>query len=178
MEHQPFESWLLNADRLSAPEQARLEMHLLGCPACQNLSAGLALIEARLRGLPPAHPRPGFTQRWLERVQADRLEARARQAWLLLGGILAAGGMLGSLLTWIVVWQYGSPARLIILVAKGLVETGLQLHLFLNVLSASARAAGTFIPGPAWLSVLGAAAGLVALWMASLYRVTYRGERS
>jgi anti-sigma factor RsiW len=95
MSHQPFETWLLAGEALTAEQAERLRDHLQECAACRALQAAWAEVEGELRSSPWAEPAPGFTARWQARLALAERKAESRQAWLALG--CALGGASGVL---------------------------------------------------------------------------------
>ena len=66
MNHQPFETWLLDDKVLTAAEKRELNSHLRTCKTCSALAeTGLALRSARA-----VSPAPGFALRFQHRLAA------------------------------------------------------------------------------------------------------------
>jgi anti-sigma factor RsiW len=65
---------------LPAPERARVEEHLAGCPECRAVVEGCCAIAAALSGLPPPAPPEDFTDRVMTRIDdRERRVARERR---------------------------------------------------------------------------------------------------
>jgi len=64
MNHQPFESWLLNEDPLTPQQRGELNLHLADCENCGTLDGSLRAMEKALRSAPMAAPVSGFTRRF------------------------------------------------------------------------------------------------------------------
>ena len=75
MNHQPYESWILDETTLSLAEQRQMKDHLDSCAACRKLATGWIAARRSMRAAPPARPAPGFTGRF----QARLAERRALQ---------------------------------------------------------------------------------------------------
>ena len=77
MNHQPFESWLLDDKYLSATEKRELASHLRDCRTCTALAeTGLALRSAKVTS-----PAAGFTLRFQQRLAAQKVAERRRKLW-------------------------------------------------------------------------------------------------
>ncbi len=85
MTHQPYEDWLLDEPNMLPMEQAsELKAHLANCTDCRSLAEALGQVELRLRQEPQVSPVEGFSLRWQERLEAERLSRHRRQTWLAL----------------------------------------------------------------------------------------------
>jgi hypothetical protein len=166
MNHQPFETWLLE-DKLISPEQRReLHSHLRTCAYCAALlETGKALSSVKMMS-----PALGFTSRFQARLAAHKVADRRRRFW---GAILFVAGGLAILM-----WMAGpylasflaSPATWI----SALVEWGIYL---VTTLQAMAEAGSVlwhvvpgFVPPFAWMILLSAFAGISLLWSVSIWR--------
>jgi hypothetical protein len=172
MNHQPFETWLLEDVPLKTEQQRELQAHLHMCPACSAIAeANLALRSARL-----AAPLDGFTARFERRLLTHRREQRARQR---IGGILFTLGGLALLL-----WLAGpllmgfmrSPAQWITM-AVGYV---LFLVTFAQTLAEAGRVllhvVPEFVTPFGWMIAFSTLAGLGLLWSISIWRFTRRPQ--
>ena len=166
MNHQPFETWLLE-DKLISPEQRReLHSHLRTCAYCAALlETGKALSSVKM-----ISPALGFTARFQARLAAHKVADRRRRFW---GAVLFVAGGLA-----IVMWVAGpylasflaSPATWI----SALVEWGIYL---ITTLQAMAQAGSVlwhvvpaFVSPFAWMVLLSAFAGISLLWSVSIWR--------
>lgn len=76
---------------LSAPEGARVETHLSGCPSCQALVSSFEALSEALTAMPLAEPPADFTAVVMARIdQRELARARERQATLAVLGAVAA----------------------------------------------------------------------------------------
>lgn len=86
MNHQPFESWLLNDQPLTPIEKRDLDAHIRICKYC----AALAETGIELRSMRTISPKPGFADRFKKRLAAGKIADRRRMIWspivFLLGG--------------------------------------------------------------------------------------------
>ena len=88
MSHQPFESYLLADTALSQEQHNALDQHLKGCERCFAIYSALAELNTVLHYSPPPLPKPGFTQRWQNRLEVRRQTRQIRKYWGLAIGIL------------------------------------------------------------------------------------------
>lgn len=72
MDHQPFETWILNQTELSEKDKHILDNHLQTCNHCQKLSVSWKSVEHELTHTPLAQPKPGFAQRFIASLTARR----------------------------------------------------------------------------------------------------------
>lgn len=166
MNHQPFETWLLE-DKLISPEQRReLHSHLRTCAYCAALlETGKALSSVKM-----ISPALGFTARFQARLAAHKVADRRRRFW---GAVLfVAGGL--AILMWVagpyLASFLASPATWI----SALVEWGIYL---ITTLQAMAQAGSVlwhvvpaFVSPFAWMVLLSAFAGISLLWSVSIWR--------
>ncbi len=82
MNHQPFEKWLLSEDPLSPEEKQSLDFHLSTCEQCQELQDSWYGVKDLFLEVPDIEPATGFTNRWLERLKAEKqLSQVGRNRW-------------------------------------------------------------------------------------------------
>jgi hypothetical protein len=166
MNHQPFETWLLE-DKLINPEQRReLHSHLRTCAYCAALlETGKALSSVKM-----ISPALGFTARFQARLAAHKVADRRRRFW---GAILfVAGGL--AILMWVagpyLASFLASPATWI----SALVEWGIYLVTTLQAMAEAGSVLWHVVPGfvsPfAWMVLLSAFAGISLLWSVSIWR--------
>src|SRR5688572_27437288 len=92
MNHQPFETWLLDDKHLTTIEKRELDSHLRACKTCSALAqTGFALRSAKV-----VSPTAGFTLRFQEKLVLQKIAERRRKLWGLI--VLIVSGV--SLLTW------------------------------------------------------------------------------
>lgn len=171
MNHQPFETWLLNEVALDAQQQRELDSHLRSCAYC----AALVKTARVLRSVKMAVPAQGFATRFQTRLAAEKAADRRRR---ILGSIFfALGGML--LLGWLaspyLAGFFQSPANWI----AALVQMGVFI---LTTLQAGAEAGvvilnvlGRLLPPLGWMVIVSGVAGVSLLWSVSIWRFAFRG---
>jgi cation transport ATPase len=83
MNHQPFESWILDEEPLGKQQQAELEGHLLSCQSCKTLQESWGIAKHQIKSAPVKQPAPGFSMRWQSSLKARReAEERAQSRTL------------------------------------------------------------------------------------------------
>lgn len=90
MEHQPFETWLLEDTPLPPKDLRKLRQHTSECASCAALKSANAI----LRQPVSAAPAPGFTGRFAERLAAQRQREKRYFRLGMLTLALGAGGIL------------------------------------------------------------------------------------
>lgn len=85
MEHQPFNSWLVDRSGLNEDEEEILQDHLAACPECTALARDLQNLDDTLKSTPCHQPRAEFTQRFMTSLPERREREQARQVkkWMI-----------------------------------------------------------------------------------------------
>jgi anti-sigma factor RsiW len=168
MNHQPFESWLLDELPL-APEQKReLDSHLRTCSRCAALvETGLALHAPRM-----VSPASGFTQRFQTRLAARRIAERRKRFWGIVVFSLAGMGALLLLAFPLLRGLAASPAEWINLVLGYLLFIFSSVQALTEVGSVFLRVVPGFVPPFVWMVLASALAGMSLLWTVSIWRIT------
>jgi hypothetical protein len=99
MNHQPYESWILESHNLTNKEQGELLQHLAGCKACQQLRDQWLGLRQEMISAPVVSPRPDFARRWQAGNVERRVREQRRQAWKL---FLACSGSAATILLFLV----------------------------------------------------------------------------
>ncbi|MGC8855437.1 MAG: anti-sigma factor family protein [Anaerolineae bacterium] len=170
MNHQPFETWLLEEQPLNAAQKRELQEHLQVCSAC----ASLAEIEVLL--LKPAlMPAPaGFAQRFQQRLLRQRARERGQRLWgmilLLVMGVALLVGMLAPLVN-----EVGAaPAKWINYFIGYFLFLSTSLQAAVEVFRVVLRFLPGFVPPFFWIVLLSALFGLGLLWIFSIWRLSER----
>jgi predicted anti-sigma-YlaC factor YlaD len=108
MTHQPYLNWMLvdpdQPDEALRPEQTvALQQHLESCPECSRLSQAWQAVERELKQPEQAAPAPGFSARWLARLETERSVQQRQHGYRLLAlniGLALAGLALLVVLAW------------------------------------------------------------------------------
>ena len=171
MDHQPFETWILDAHSQPPEDSQALRQHLEACPRCRALQVGWQAAEHTLGSVPMLNPQPGFSMRWQAGLAQRRALQQARQVRVLL---LSLGlGALASLVVLILIYlESASPADLLI----GAVRLITNLN---GWLVTAQRLIASLLSHPLPL-VLWIAAGcglclLVTTWVLTLWRISVKG---
>ena len=170
--HQPFENWLLSEGSLTQEESHTLQEHLNDCEACRMLAGALREVERELRAAPVLSPAPGFVSRWQARAQADRLRLYRRQTFFIM--MLSIGGAM-FLLTFLALALYPivqSPMPVLLAVVYELTSTLTFATAIGEALMTVLRTVVGVIPPTQWAAIWTALAGLGALWIIALQRLT------
>jgi len=167
MDHQPFENWLLNDERLTPEQDRELRVHLRTCPTCNTL----ARANFSLRSSAVIAPAPGFAQRFQVRLAAQRkVERRRTIIGLFLLASVGIGGLFWLLFPYLPYLAL-PPERLASLWITNMVSLALTAralgafgNTILNVL-------GSSIPTYVWAFSLFLFGGLGFLWSVTFHRM-------
>jgi hypothetical protein len=88
MDHQPYKTWILLNPALDSARAEQLEAHLAECRECRQLSGAQQKIDLAFQQSPAPQPAPGFSARWLARIQEQEKRERLRLTWFLMSGLL------------------------------------------------------------------------------------------
>ncbi len=77
MNHQPFETWIIDDLPLDKQQQTELEEHLRDCQSCKTLQLSWETAKHKIKSAPVKQPSPGFSMRWQASLK-ERREAEAR----------------------------------------------------------------------------------------------------
>lgn len=174
MLHQPFEDWLGSEEALTPEQRQALESHLRDCAACAGLARALAEVDRTLQEAEGVGPEAGFGVRFAQRLEARQIRDLRRQGWVAFGVAAAAAALLLApvAMRWLKFWD--SPGELVV----GTLIRAHDLAVGLRVAGGLARAflsnLAVTIP-PTWvLGFLFGCGGLVAVWVALMYRFAFR----
>lgn len=172
MNHQPFESWLLDDKVLNPTEKRELDSHLRTCKACSALAGtGLALRSAR-----SASPAPGFALRFQQRLAAQKVAERRRRLWGLIVLIFSAVTLLGLFLAPLVVAFVSAPVEWLTATLGYLLFVFTSLQSIGEVAGVFVRMLPSFLPPYAWMVILSGLAGVGLLWIVSIWRFARRHQ--
>lgn len=170
MNHQPFETWLLEETPLTPSQKRELQEHLQVCVSCAALAETGALLRDRRMVAAPA----GFAVRFQERLAARRARQRQRRLWGLL--LLAVSGVLLSmwLLKPVLAWWGVAPATWINVALGYLFFLLTSLHALAEIVQIALRFLPGFILPFFWMVLVSALAGFSLLWIVSIWRLSQR----
>jgi anti-sigma factor RsiW len=174
MNHQPFETWLLEPSQLNEQQAAELRAHLAGCPDCARLQVAWQQVAAVIRAEPELPAPAGFTQRWQADLEARKARQRARQVRRAL--FLLAGGVFLVSLALLGYWIASGPAEFLLRLATtytDLASTVGGVQQFFQFLLHVAPPAIPFVLGlalAAWVLILS------LTWVFAFLRFSSKGE--
>ncbi len=97
MNHQPFDTWLIEPEELTPEQKGALSQHLQTCSQCRQLSVSLVRLDRILEETPIQLAPIGFTDRFQANLARRRKEEQRRQIrtviLILLGAILTSSGI-------------------------------------------------------------------------------------
>ena len=172
MTHETFETMLFSDAPLSPENQQSLQAHLQTCESCRHLAVAWQAVEADLRTAPLLEPQPGFSGRWLERLEMERQRLQRRQALAALQFYIAGAFLLfGSLL--ILYWpNLQSPGTLILNWLSHLMVLVYFIGSATDLLSSIVFTAIRQVPLLWWVLLAGIASELGVLWVVSFRLLT------
>jgi len=172
MNHQPFETWLLDDKVLNPTEKRELTSHLRECKNCSALAeTGLALRSSRV-----ASPVPGFTMRFQQKLAAQKAAEQRRRLWGLIVLILSGVGLAGWLLAPVLISIATSPVEWLISAAGIFLFVFTSLQAFGEIVTVMARMLPDFLPPYMWMVILSGLAGMGLLWAVSIWRLARRPQ--
>ncbi|MFN8380721.1 MAG: hypothetical protein U0V02_02205 [Anaerolineales bacterium] len=166
MNHQPFESWLLDDKYLNAAEKRELDSHLRDCRTCSALAeTGLALRSAKV-----ATPAAGFTLRFQQRLAAQKVAERRRRLWGLIVLIVSGVGLLSWFAAPLVYAFISSPVQWLTASIGYFLFVFTSIQAFSEILRILTRIVPSFVSPYALMVILSALAGLGLVWVVSIWR--------
>ena len=167
MDHQPYEKWLLDDERLTPEQNRDLRLHLKSCIAC----SALAFANLELRSAGVVAPQAGFGLRFQARlVSLQRVQSR--RAWIGMF-LLAFLGLTGFL------WLFSPylfflglpPTRLAGWWISNLVYLALAVHTLGALVNTLSGVLSALVPAYVWPLALALTCGMVFLWTVSVKKV-------
>ena len=166
MNHQPFESWLLDDKYLSAAEKRELDSHLRDCRTCTALAeTGLALRSAKVTS-----PAAGFTLRFQQRLAAQKIAERRRKLWGLIVLVVSGLGLLSWFAAPFVYAFIAAPVEWLTAAVGYFLFMFTSMQAFSEIIRVLSRIVPNFIPPYAWMVLISSLAGLGLIWIVSIWR--------
>jgi hypothetical protein len=90
MDHQPFEDWIFEQNKITEEENKKLRNHILECDQCTDLRTSWAQVESILIDAPMAAPMPGFSKRFAANMVVKKHQEQQKQSirYLLIVGLV------------------------------------------------------------------------------------------
>jgi hypothetical protein len=177
MNHQPFDMWLFEEEALSPDQDRALADHLESCEHCRALAAAWRAVEGQLHSTSQIEPAPGFTQRWLASLADDRQRAGQRQLSIVLLsttiGLVTLTLLFGAQL--LPLLQPVIPA--ITQWFSKIIGVIAHLNLVGEIYSILFEIMVEGIPIVYRVALPISLAGLSAMWIVSLYRLSFQNLR-
>lgn len=172
MNHQPFETWLLDDKVLTPTEKRELNSHLRECKNCSALAeTGLALRSARV-----VSPVPGFALRFQQKLAVQKAAEQRRRLWGMLVLILSGVGLVGWFVAPFLISVVNSPVEWLISSTGVFLYIFGSLQAFADLLSVMVRILPEFLPPYMWMVILSGLAGMGLLWTVSIWRLARRPQ--
>lgn len=168
MDHQFYENWLLDDERLTGEQERELRLHLRSCAQC----TALARANGTLRAAPMSTPPTGFALRFQERLAAERKAQRIRNilglTLILVVGVGVALWLVPAYLTYL----SSSPAQVAAGWITNLMLAGLALRTIGQTGNTLLEATTVFVPAYVWALSLAVLTGIGFLRLFSSRRFT------
>ena len=170
MNHQQFETWILQESDLNKEQQRELHLHIKGCSKCQGFFQAVHQLDHLFKIAPEPTPLPNFSARWMDRIKGKEKRRNRLILGLTLSGIALATVVLlsavGLELRSAVGFFPQMMLELVTFIANGIVF----LNQISNILSPLVRV-GTKYLSPLWLyAITFGLSGITAAWIISSLR--------
>jgi predicted anti-sigma-YlaC factor YlaD len=171
MNHQQFETWILEGSELEKEQQRTLHLHLKGCSQCQAFYQAVHQLDHLFKTAPEPAPSPNFGARWIAR--AEQQEKRGKR--LILGFTLSIMALATILLLGAVGFELRSAMDFFPQMLLQLVNFIADGFIFLNqintILSPLVRVGVKYL-SPLWLYALTfGLSAITAAWIISSLRI-------
>jgi anti-sigma factor RsiW len=174
MEHQPFETWIIDEIELNIEQKAAMDSHLAACPKCRGLSQAWSHVRERIETAPVALPAPGFSQRFQSslaerQLRKQQLQVRRLFLFLVLGAAL-------SFFTWIaILLASASPVDLLVAGFQTITQLFVSYDILQHGIVSLFFSVPIVIPIALWILITSALAILALIWAVSLWRIAFQG---
>jgi hypothetical protein len=175
MNHQPFETWILDEHlKLTETQNQELKAHLDFCPECQKLNINWESAHTSLMHPAIVTPSQGFTKRWETRFVEKRLLQQKRQIRNLLL-ILFMGIAMFSLLFGSYLLATTNPADLFVVLLISITQVALLGEQIGRILSLLLGVLPPAIPIGFWILVTTTFSALCITWVVVMWRISFKG---
>ncbi len=177
MNHQPYETWILDDVELTGDQRHQMDMHLKDCSECRRLADGWHSAVKVIQTSPEVTLKAGFTRRFMDSLPERKVRRQRSLARRLFWGLsISAGAALmtgmGFLLT------LNSPITWIV----NSVNAVLDLASTFTVIQSTLQSWLNVIPLPltlllalavlSWFSLIGSA------WVFTMWKINQQGVQS
>jgi hypothetical protein len=174
MNHQPFETWILENTRLKPENQRILADHLAVCPGCAHMHRNWAVLQNQLSSTVFAQPKPGFTQRWAAYLQNRRAEVTNQQTRkLMLIIVIMLILTLGSSISVLLVST--SPVSIFTGLVALITRTVITINDAVQIALSLVRVMPPIIPISLWVLFFSAISVLSLIWAIALWKFSTKG---
>jgi predicted anti-sigma-YlaC factor YlaD len=170
MNHQLYETWILQDPELDQEQQRELHLHLKRCAQCQDFYQAVHQVDHLFKFAPEPTPAPDFSVRWMDRI--EQVEKRRTHRIL---GVTLAGITLATIIMLSVVGLELRSAmdffpqmmlEIVSFIANGIIF----INQISNILSPLVRVGSKFL-SPLWVYALTfGLSGITAAWIISSLR--------
>ena len=174
MNHQPYESWILDDIDLSKQEKNDLKEHTKKCSECKDLSENWQKASSDLKTVQMVSPDSGFTQRWVKSL-AERKRIAQKQKALKLFYILLAVSLITFIGLMFAYYRTFSPIELL----NSLVHTFMQLMIRYSVIKQTLipfiNSFPLYVTVVGWILLSSGFLLLVLSWLVFVWRINTQG---
>jgi uncharacterized protein (DUF2236 family) len=170
MKHQQYETWILLGTELDLEQHRELQVHLKQCSQCQSLYQATHQIAHLFKTSPVPGPNPGFSARWMTRIE----KVENKNSRLILGITLSVISIATLLLLSSVGLQIRAGMEYFPQLMLEMITLAAKWIIFLNqlrdIVSPLFRVSMKLI-SPIWLITLGfSLSGITVAWMISIFK--------
>lgn len=171
--HQPFEDWIFSRETISREDELALQEHLRQCEDCNCLSESLQKLEFNLKAAPVLSPAPGFSARWMLRVEENRARHQKKQMAIFFSFMFGGAVLLLPLFIFWMLPVIRAPYPY----ALALAYQAASIYSFTDTVATAVitlyRTIFKVIPPSLLVSLSIATTGMVAIWIAALGKLVY-----
>jgi hypothetical protein len=170
MKHQQYETWILLGTELDLEQHRELQVHLKQCSQCQSLYQATHQIAHLFKTSPVPEPNPGFSNRWMTRIE----KVENKKSRLILGITLSVISVATLLLLSSIGLQIRAGMANFPQLMLEMITLAAKWIIFLNqlrdIVSPLIRVSMKLI-SPIWLITLGCSlSGIAVAWMISIFK--------
>jgi len=175
MNHQPFETWILNdAMELSQDQTFELKRHLESCRDCQQLYQNWQTARSFLTISSSVSPLPGFTMRWQNSLAIRQAAQRKRQIRKIFS-FLILGILITSLMLFLYANTYLGLSNVLVTMIKELAILSLSFAKITLIARSLMNVLPPIIPIGAWILSTTTFTALTAAWLVAIWQVAIKG---